>query len=477
MRVTLPNEFAPRPYQRAAMRYFDGGGKRAITVWHRRAGKDLTALHQEAKGAHEETGAYWHFFPTFEQARRSIWEGYRKDGQRILENVFPGFLEPKRAGSIVKRKNEQQMLVELKCGSIWRLMGSDRVENVGAGPKGVVFSEFALCRPSAWDFVRPMLRESGGWAWFITTPRGHNHAKKLYDSAIGDSGWYRDVQTVRDTGLQYASNRDPSKLLGAEEMMAEERAEGMEEALIRQEYLCDWTAANVGSVWGDLLEAADKDERTAAFEHETDGVFTSWDLGLSDSTAIWFWRVRGDGAEFIDHYEAHGKPLSHYFDELEQRAKDRGYRYTKHWLPHDARARTLASGVSILDQFIQRLGTGAVAIAPQLSLLDGIQAGRWLLQQEGTRIHPRCGEGLEALRAYRYEYDEDRKTFRAKPLHDWSSHTADAFRIGALVVRFSESLTRKPKKAAPGPAAVPADKSFSLDRLFEDNETPRRERL
>lgn len=473
MKVLLPNDFAPRPYQKKAMRFFDTGGKRAITVWHRRAGKDLTAAHQTNKHAHEQAGMYWHFFPTFEQARRSIWEGYRKDGQRILENVFPGFLDPKRPGSIVARKNEAQMFVELKCGSIWRLMGSDRIESVGAGPKGVVFSEFALCRPKAWDYVRPMLRESGGWAWFITTPRGRNHAKKLYDAATPESGWYRDLQTVHDTGLTYASNRDPDKLLSAEEMMNEERAEGMEEALIRQEYECDFSAALLGSVWGDLLEALERRGGLEAFEHDTDDVFTSWDLGVDDSTAIWFWRVRDSGAEFLDHYESHGRPMSHYFDELELRQKDRSFKYLKHWLPHDARQRSWQTGVSVLDQFIERFGSGAVAIGPQMTVADGLQAGRWLLQQEGTRLHPRCEEGIEALRAYHYEYDEDRKTYAKKPQHDWSSHTADAFRYAALVVKYSELRTRKQtevKRYTPKPPQT-------MDEIFQahyDNAKRRR---
>lgn len=466
MRVILPNDFSPRPYQRGAMGYFDRGGKRAFTVWHRRAGKDLTAAHQTCKAAHEVTGMYWHFFPTFQQARRAIWEGYRKDGKRILENVFPGFLDPKRPGSIVKRTNDAQMFVELKCGSIWRLMGTDKTESVGAGPKGVVFSEFALCRPTAWDFVRPMLRESGGWAWFITTPRGNNHARKLYDAATPGTGWYRDIQTVHSTGLSYASNKDPDRLLTPDEMMEEERLEGMAEALIRQEYLCDWTAANVGSVWGDLLEALEKRGGLEAFEHERDNVFTNWDLGVSDSTVIKWWRPRGDGVEVLDRYAAHGKPLSHYFDVLEERQQQYGWKYVKHWLPHDARARTLVTGSSILDGFIQRYGSGMVGITPELSLVDGIQAGRWLLQREGTRIHPRCGEGIEALRAYHYEYDEDRRTFTGKPEHDWSSHDADAFRYIAVVARISGMLTPKPE-APKAPPIRQMHHGYSLDELWD----------
>jgi phage terminase large subunit len=242
-------------------------------------------------------------------------------------------------------------------------------------------------------------------------------------------------------------------------MMAEEAEEGMEPSLVRQEYLCDFSASNAGAIYGDLMEALERRDGLAEFDHPTDGVFTAWDLGFTDATGIWFWRIRGGAAEVIDHYESHGKPLSHYCDIVDAKP----YRYVKHWLPHDARAKTLATGTSILEQVTGRWGAGAVAIGPSLSLLDGIQAGRWLLQQPEFRIHPRCTEGIEALRAYHYEYDEDRKTFSRQPEHDWSSHTADAFRYLALVVRHTELVTRKSAPPPPKPA-------ISLGALFEDRE-------
>jgi phage terminase large subunit len=471
MQVVLPNNFVPRPYQARAMKYFDEGGRRAFTCWHRRAGKDLCAGHQEVKSAHRDVGQYWHFFPTFEQGRRAIWDGFLKTGERIIENVFPGALYPSRAGSIVKRRNDQSMFLELKCGSVWRIMGTDRVESVGAGPKGVVFSEFALCRPTAWDFVRPMLRESGGWAWFQTTPRGRNHAYKLFKAATPETGWYRDTQTVRDTGLKYASNRGDRELT-AEQMMQEEREEGMQEELIRQEYLCDWTAALLGSVFGSLLELLDTSGRTDAdFTHPSDGVHTTWDLGISDSTAIWFWRLSGKGVEVIDFYEDHGKALSHYVQVL----KDKGFRYETHWLPHDARARTLVTGTSVLEELAEQLTN--VRIGPDLSPEDGIQAARWLLQQPETRFHKRCADGVEALRSYHYAYDEDAKVFSKRPQHDWSSHAADAWRYCAVVRKIALSMQADPPEKPKVPDARPLHNSTSLDELWEANRPRGRERV
>jgi phage terminase large subunit len=458
VRVVLPNNFTPRPYQRRFMAYFDRGGKRAMWIVHRRGGKDLTALHQTCKLMHKRKGAYWHVFPIAEQARKAIWEGFTKDGQRIMEQVFPRAIRKSPRDFLPKA----EMVVELKCGSIWRLMGSDKMEVVGAGPVGVAFSEFALAKPSTWNLIRPMLRENDGWAAFITTPRGNNHAKKLFDVAKKDPSWFCELQTLFDTRAY-----DPDTTI------AEERASGMPEALIRQEYLCDWTAANVGAVWGDLVEALEKRDGLEVFEHPTDGVFTSWDLGVSDATSIWAWRLRGEGVEFVNHYSAHGQPLSHYFDKLDEWGTTQGYRYVKHWLPHDARARTLATGSSVQDRFLERYGSGVVAIGPSLSLLDGIQAARWLLQRPDTRIHPRCSEGVEALRAYRYAYDEDRKTFSDKPLHDWASHDADGFRYAAVVARHSELMTRKPPPRDVRPAAVAPSEAYTLDELFESNQGPR----
>jgi hypothetical protein len=462
VRLELPNGFEPRPYQSKAMAYFDCGGRRAITVWHRRAGKDLTAIHQTCKAAHLEKGLYWHIFPTAEQARKAIWTGFTKDGQRILEQCFPSALrKTPRTWS-----PQGEMVVELKCGSVWRLMGSDKMEIVGAGPKGVVFSEYALAKPTTWDLVRPMLRESGGWAWFITTPRGANHAKRLYDQATPEAGWYRDTRTVLDTRLTYASNRSPGRDVGPEEMMAEEAAEGMPPELIDQEYRCSWSAANVGSFYGVLLSGLETQGRIGVdFVSLGDDVFTSWDLGRADDTAIWWWRLR-DGStrdeprvDVLDHYAAHGEDLEHYFQVLEERARRHGWKYRKHFLPHDARAKTLSTRVSVMDQFVTRLGSAAVAVIPALALVDGIQAVRWLLQKD-IRIHARCAavapggkdcDGVEALRSYHRIWDAERKCFSETPVHDWSSHTADAFRELAIVVKRADDMLRSGRPPPPLP--------------------------
>jgi hypothetical protein len=226
--------------------------------------------------------------------------------------------------------------------------------------------------------------------------------------------------------------------------------------------------ADEGTIWGVQMALLEARGGICEFDHPLDGVFTTWDLGFTDSTAIWFWRIGAHGVpDVIDHYEAHGEPLSHYFDELAKR----GYQYVKHWLPHDARSKTLQTGASIINQFVARFGVGSVAIGPELSLMDGIQAGRWLLEQP-VRIHRRCEAGIEALKAYHNIWDENAKVFSRTPEHDWSSHTADAWRYLACVAKSSELMTRKKEPTKTKPIGSLSN-SFTLDELWKERERGR----
>jgi len=212
------------------------------------------------------------------------------------------------------------------------------------------------------------------------------------------------------------------------------------------------------------------------FEHPTDWLFTSWDLGFTDATAIWVWRLRWVtgtprlaahwSVDVVDHYENHGEPLSHYFAVLDLWASRDGYRYVRHYLPHDARAKTLQTGRSTADLFMEKYGAASLDITPELGVQDGITAGRHLLEQD-VRIHPRCKDGLRALRAYRRKYDEAKKTYSKTPLHDWASNSADGWRYLACAQQAVEALMSKPENAEQEPAAVPADGSFSLEDLYE----------
>jgi hypothetical protein len=458
--ISLPNDFSPRAYQLPVMRYLMNGGKRAVITWPRRHGKDLTWLHIHAYMSQKRVGAYWHCLPTYAQAKKTVWDAFRRDGKPMISNAFPREM-------LAKEPNESTMMLHLKNGSTFQLIGADRTDTiVGSGPVGLSFSEYALTRPGSWDLLRPVLIENDGWAGFLSTPRGRNHFWKLSEMARTNPTWFHQHLTIETAGV-----------LDVEKTLAEARAEGVPEEIIRQEYFCDFNAALIGSVWGDLFEVLEQEGRLQTFEHPNDGVYTSWDLGIADATAIWFWRVRGDGVEFIDHLEDSGKPLSFFLDELERKP----YAYVRHYLPHDARARTLVSGVSVQDEMTRKVGPNKVAIVPHLSLPDGIQATRRMLQSPKTRFHPRCDtkplandiRPFEAIRNYHYEWDEDSKVLAKKPLHDWSSHTADALRMAGVVAKMTLQLERK--DPPPEKPIIPSmNKAFNLEDLFEQRERDRR---
>jgi hypothetical protein len=246
-----------------------------------------------------------------------------------------------------------------------------------------------------------------------------------------------------------------------------------------------YPANDQGAIFGSLIEALELRGGLGEFDHPLDGVFTTWDLGVSDSTAIWFWRITSEPLpardvllemqragkvwvarprfDFIDHYEASGHGASHYFGVVDAKP----YKYLKHWLPHDARQRSWQTEVGVVDQFIAHYGAGAVAIGPELSLRDGIAAARWLLEQP-VRIHPRCDEhqGIEALREYRREWDEETRSFSTRPLHNWASHTADAWRYAACVVKASDAITR-PSRPEPPPPPARGLATLTMDELWD----------
>ena len=204
-------------------------------------------------------------------------------------------------------------------------------------------------------------------------------------------------------------------------------------------------------MFGELLERLEKGGAVSDFE-PSPRVFTSWDLGgagaKGDATAVWIWAATEGGVDLLDYFEGTGKPLSFYRDEVETRLVNLKATAIRHWLPFDATNLNL-TGSSVLEQATEMFGADKVALTPKRGLLDGIQAARWLLQRK-VRIHPRCNQGLEALKAYHYDWDDERKVFSNQPAHDWSSHCADAFRYLAVVARYSDEVTR-PKAPPPEP--------------------------
>ena len=246
----IPNDWQPRAYQRALYNAFGHGKRyqRGSVIWHRRAGKDSTVLNLTARDMFKRVGSYWHLFPEQSQARKAIWNGIDGAGQRIIDQVFPAEV---RAG-----KSEQEMLIRLLNGSTWQMAGSDNYNSlVGSNPVGVVFSEWALANPAAWDYIRPILLENQGWALFITTPRGRNHAYETHLLAQTSDTWFDEILTV-----------DETRVLTAEDIESE-RAGGMSEAKIAQEYYCSFEAeTDEQFVPSDVVQVARKIEAQASPE-------------------------------------------------------------------------------------------------------------------------------------------------------------------------------------------------------------------
>jgi hypothetical protein len=326
--------------------------------------------------------------------------------------------------SLVVQRNEADMKLKFANNSVWQVVGSDNFNEalVGANPAGIVFSEYALQNPRCWDFLRPILAENEGWAAFAFTPRGANHGADLFDMASRNPEWFCQKLTVDDTNAITPAAID------------DERRAGMAEDLVQQEFFCSFSAAFSGAYYARLLEDAATTGRIGQVPVERGiPVETWWDLGIGDSTAIWFVQRAGSEIRVLDYYENSGEGLAHYAGILH----DRGYRYSRHVFPHDVAVRELGSGRSRIET-LRHLGvtgeTASAVIARNLPLADGINAVRTLLPICRFDAE-RCAEGLRALRAYQRNWNDSTRRFESRPLHDWSSHAADAFRYGALTVR------------------------------------------
>lgn len=418
--LVLPNNWVPRTYQMPAWKALESGKRRALLLWHRRAGKDDVCLHYAATQAMQRVGNYWHMLPEYAQARKSVWEAVNpRTGMRRIDEAFPD--------AICETKRSQDMFIRFKNGSTWQLVGSDRYNSlVGSPPIGVTASEWALADPSAWAYLRPILLENGGWAVFITTVRGKNHVFRMHEAHKDDPDWFVQVLSARETGAMTMEALDKERLEYQSEYGPEDG-----DALFAQEYLCDWNAAIVGSYYGRLMRDAESAGRIRPVPYDPMAlVHTSWDLGLTDMTAIWFFQIVGHEIHVIDYLENSGQPLSWYAGELHKKP----YAYGEHILPHDAEAKELQTnrsrtetlrGLNLNVRVLKANGAERVLVA------DGINAVRTILPRCWFDAE-KCAKGIDALKAYRREWDDKLKTFHDRPVHDWASHPADSFRYLAL---------------------------------------------
>lgn len=369
----------------------------------------------------QRIGNYWHMLPQKDQARKAIWNAVNPHtGKRRIDEAFPE--------AIREQTLNNEMFIRFKSGSTWQIVGSDNFDSlIGSPPVGLVFSEYAVADPRAWVMLRPILAENGGWAIFPYTPRGKNHGWALRETARLEEDWRLDEKTVDETDVF------SRKALDAElrELIREQGPEEGE-SYFRQEYYVSFEAAVRGAYYAKLMQQAEEDERITSVPYDGAGlVTTAWDIGIGDSTAIWFMQSIGRELRAIDYYEASGMPLAHYAEVLNKRP----YAYADDILPHDAQARELGTGKSI-EELLRAMGR-KVRIAPKLTVDQGIQSVRTILPRIWFDAK-KCERGIAALRQYRAEYDEERKVLSNRPLHDWTSHGCDALRMFA--VSFKDKL-------------------------------------
>jgi len=385
----------------------------AVVVAHRRAGKTVACINDLIKAAvtfERPDGRFAYVAPFYSQAKAVAWD-YLKHFSRAIPGI---------------EINESELRIDYPNGSRIRLFGADNANALrGLFFDGIVADEYGDWKPSVWSYViRPALADRGGWAIIIGTPKGRNQFWEVYENA-----------KIADNWLCLTIRASESGLLPAGEL-AELQNELTEDAW-RQEMECDFDAALPGAIYGKELWLAEQEGRIKPNLYDPDlPVHAVMDLGFSDDTAI-FWFQVGKELRIIDCYATNGMPISHYNDVL----RSKPYRYGPWlWLPHDARAKSLQTGRSIEQQFTAL--NWKPRIVPELGLVDGIQAARLTLAE--MFIDSACVEGLDALKQYQREYDEDKKCFRDKPRHDWTSHYADAFRYACLVWREEY----KPKEVA-----------------------------
>jgi hypothetical protein len=434
--IELPNKWQPRRYQFPLWNALQNEGKkRAIEIAHRRWGKDDVILHHTAIEAHKRIATYWHCLPEYAQARKAIWNAVNPHtGKRRIDEAFPGELR--------ENTNDQEMFIRFKNGSTWQVIGSDRYNSlVGAGVAGVVFSEWALCNPSSWGYISPMMRENDGWAAFITTPRGRNHAYNMFNSAKANPDWFAEQSSIHDTkalseeALKEILQTDYIDLYG----------EDLGRAQFEQEYECSFNAAILGAFYAREMVNVRREGRIAEIDADPERpVHRAWDIGVKDDTSIWWFQVVGTQVFILDCYSASGVGLDHFASVIEQKRKETGWQDGTDFVPHDARVKEWGTGRTRVET-MQGYG-----LRPQVvslaSKLDGINAARKTLAR--CVFHSRCEEvGISALEQYRREWDDDKKAFKQSEVHDWTSHLADAFRYLAMAWR--EIPAEKPPPPKP----------------------------
>lgn len=387
-------------------------GRFAAMVCHRRAGKTVASvndLQDYALSCAHVRPRVAYIAPFLKQAKNVAWDHARAAAATLGQSRY--------------EVNEAELRIDYFNGSRLRLYGADNPDALrGIYLDAVVMDEYADMDPRLWpEVIRPALSDRNGWAVFIGTPRGHNAFYIIAKEAAKNPDWFFKVLKASETGI-----------LPADELESIKREQTPEQ--YDQEYECSFEAAIQGAYYAKLIEDAENAGRITSVPWDPSiPVWTGWDLGFTDSTAIWFAQIVGKEIHIIDYYETSRQHLGVICRELNSRP----YVYQTHLLPIDAEAHELGTGKTRVET-LSSLGFPNVRIIPKHEILDGINAVR-LLIPKCYFDKANCMRGIEALRQYRSDVDRrfidpDTKQpiAKPKPVHDWTSHAADAKRYLAM---------------------------------------------
>lgn len=407
-----------RPYQHKPFEdLFLNNLRYIIRILHRRAGKDAEAVQLIHMAALRYPALYFYLLPKINQARTVIWEGRGKDGRKLMDCIHNKF---------ILHDHQTTMSRYLTNGSIIRVAGSDNYEAlIGSNPRGIVFSEYSLCHPNAWHFLRPILAENQGWALFNYTPRGMNHGYQLYMENKDNPDWSTARLSVDDT----VDNKG-NKIITPEIIESERRA-GMPESLIQQEFYCDFSAAVIGAYFSDEIKVTMAEGRICDFKIDPSvPVHSSWDLGVDDKNVIILWQREGPTFKAFYHYENSRKSMFFYIDELARIQQQFGFkRWGNHFAPHDIMVQEYGPGKTRFQQAMEK--GFRFTVVPKVLNTEGIQCIRYMFPN--LMFHAKHTRTLlDAIREHKSEYDFDKKVFGKNPVHDWTSHSIKALQYFAV---------------------------------------------
>ncbi|MGZ3289636.1 MAG: hypothetical protein ACXU87_16520 [Xanthobacteraceae bacterium] len=374
---------------------------------HRRAGKTVACIHdlqRQAVRCPRVRPRFAYLSPFLRQSKAVAWDYLRT-----------AMSAARVAGATA---HESELRVDYPGGAQVRLYGADNPDAMrGVYFDGIVLDEYADMDPRVWsEIIRPALADRRGWAVFVGTPRGRNAFFELWRRSQTEEGWFSMMLKASQSGLIPDSELELARRDLTEEQYA-------------QEFECSFDAAVVGAYYGKLMARAEAERRVAGVPYDPSAlVWTSWDLGIRDATAIWFAQVIGREIRIIDYYEASGVDLGHYVREINARP----YAYAGHIVPHDAQAKELGTGKSRLE-VMESLGLRPITLAPLHRVEDGINAVRMFIPKCWFDAK-KCARAIDALKLYRAEYDDKLQALRPQPVHDWTSHAADSFRYLALTL-------------------------------------------